>query len=1000
MSTLLTLGLANAACAALLAVPAFLVGRYAKRPALAHALWLLVLLKLVTPPFVRPGLAWLPAEERRAGDVMPPVVTLHQPGGLTSPARQTLPTPRRDLVVRQMTTSSGVILSSPPATGQAVFLLATPPPKTKALPPEPDRAGGLADLAVMVWLTGAILFLGRALFYAARFHGLLSHGRAAPAYIQEQAEALANEMGLRRCPRVWLVPGALPPMVWGVGWVRLLFPEGLLTRLSDSERASLLTHELAHVHRRDHWVRLLELAALTLFWWFPLAWWAKRQLQAREEECCDAWAAGAVPPRVYATAILEAVDFLAEARPRLPVMASALESKRSLKQRLTLILTTPAPRRLGWVTRLALVAVAAAVLPLVPTLVEAKKAAPPTAEGDPEPTAFTVSTVDFLAPAQAKISVRLAAVGMAVSPDGKTVAVGEEGGQIRLLNPRNGDLLRTLKGHDDAVTALAFSRDGKRLASSGPDTVVKVWQVADGKLSRSLTGHGSWVYSLAFSRDGKRLASGSYDRSVRVWPLDGGEARVLDGHRASVRALVFGRDDKTLFSGGTDRAIRVWDLATWKGKTISKDHDGDVRGLALVDGGKALISAGGDGYVRRYDLATGKETKSVKAAAEGQLVSLALSPGERTLALGNEGGSVMLYDAETLSLRVTQASVHRDGVPALGFLPGATRLFSLGGDRTLKAWEGEPGPLLRLTGHKGPVRHAVYSPDGRWILSCGGWPEGDRRLRLWDAATGQLIRDVVYSQKQLTAVAWSPDGKHAVVGGDGGLVQMWDVTQPTLVRTFEGHKDGVPHLSVSADGKRLVTASHDKTVKVWNVETGAAEQTMTGHTGAVRVAVFHPDGKRVVSGSWDKTVRVWDRGTGRETSSFVYADAKVERVALLPDGKRLMVVGESVPRLYDLATGSPLREYGAYANGSTGLDVSPDGRLALTCGYGGAARLWDVESGAQLRQFAGHRGTVWSARFSPDGKAALTSGGGTWVNGKPVPGDDFALRVWRLPKMN
>ena len=78
----------------------------------------------------------------------------------------------------------------------------------------------------------------------------------------------------------------------------------------------------------------------------------------------------------------------------------------------------------------------------------------------------------------------------------------------------------------------------------------------------------------------------------------------------------------------------------------------------------------------------------------------------------------------------------------------------------------------------------------------------------------------------------------------------------------------------------------------------------------------------------------------------------------------------------------------------------PDGRLALTCGYGGAARLWDVETGAQLQQFVGHRGTVWSARFSPDGKAALTSGGGTWVGAKPVPGDDFALRVWRLPKMN
>src|SRR5687767_3429124 len=62
MSTLVALGLANAAIAALLAIPAYLVSRRGRRPALAHALWLLVLLKLLTPPLIRPDLPWLPAE--------------------------------------------------------------------------------------------------------------------------------------------------------------------------------------------------------------------------------------------------------------------------------------------------------------------------------------------------------------------------------------------------------------------------------------------------------------------------------------------------------------------------------------------------------------------------------------------------------------------------------------------------------------------------------------------------------------------------------------------------------------------------------------------------------------------------------------------------------------------------------------------------------------------------------------------------------------------------
>ena len=175
-------------------------------------------------------------------------------------------------------------------------------------------------------------------------------------------------MGMRSSPHVWLVQGPLPPMVWAVGRARILFPAGLLDRLDGEARASLLAHELAHVRRRDHWVRWLELVVMGLYWWYPLAWIARRQMQAREEECCDAWAARHCEPRVYATAILDAVDFLAEAKPRLPAAASPLHTARSLRDRLTLIMSGDSPRRLGWLGRLTLLALALATLPLLPSL--------------------------------------------------------------------------------------------------------------------------------------------------------------------------------------------------------------------------------------------------------------------------------------------------------------------------------------------------------------------------------------------------------------------------------------------------------------------------------------------------------------------------------------------------------------------------------------------------------------------------------------------------------
>src|SRR5205823_4695042 len=157
----------------------------------------------------------------------------------------------------------------------------------------------------------------------ARFQRLLRETRPADAELQGQAEALARQLGLRRSPRVLLVPGPLPPMLWmAFGPPRVLLPATLLGQLDDGERASLLAHELAHVRRRDHWVRWLEVVVTGLYWWFPLVRLARRRLQAHEEECCDAWVVGLLPARAYATAILRTLEFLAGPAPAVPATAS------------------------------------------------------------------------------------------------------------------------------------------------------------------------------------------------------------------------------------------------------------------------------------------------------------------------------------------------------------------------------------------------------------------------------------------------------------------------------------------------------------------------------------------------------------------------------------------------------------------------------------------------------------------------------------------------------
>src|SRR5262249_14149208 len=155
----------------------------------------------------------------------------------------------------------------------------------------------------------------------------------------------------RRCPAVALVPGTISPLVWAPGrTARLLVPQELREHLDDDQRDSLLVHELAHLRRGDHRVRRLELIVLGLYWWHPVAWWARRELQDAEERCCDGWVTQVLPgsAAAYAAALVETVAFLSATRTAVPLGSSGSGQARQLKRRVTMILEGKTARPLGW----------------------------------------------------------------------------------------------------------------------------------------------------------------------------------------------------------------------------------------------------------------------------------------------------------------------------------------------------------------------------------------------------------------------------------------------------------------------------------------------------------------------------------------------------------------------------------------------------------------------------------------------------------------------------
>jgi WD40 repeat protein len=291
-----------------------------------------------------------------------------------------------------------------------------------------------------------------------------------------------------------------------------------------------------------------------------------------------------------------------------------------------------------------------------------------------------------------------AALGLAFSPDGRTLALGTWSGQVKLLDLSTGKELPGPAPHNDWVCSVAFSPDGKHLASAGGSEFrparnkgmtsgqVKLWDRAAAKELAPLTGHTSKVFSAIFSPDGKTLATGSADRTVRLWDVPAGTERlVLRGHAEAVWSVAISPDGKTLFSASADRTVRLWDVATGRERGSLKGHEEEVLTVAISPDGKTLATGGADWTVRLWDVATEQE-RAVLKGHRGAVHSLAFTSDGRTLATGSGDETVKLWDPATATERMTLRG-HRSGITAVAISPDDRTLASAGMDDAVRLWD-------------------------------------------------------------------------------------------------------------------------------------------------------------------------------------------------------------------------------------------------------------------------------------------------------------------------
>ena len=239
-------------------------------------------------------------------------------------------------------------IAQPAATFVMQEILA-PPLLSGAVPQVPQDTNIGRWVVVGVWLAGTAVVL---LWWGRHWRPLRSAlRRATPLLLDPDCDAV----GLT----VMSSPSAYEPGVVGIVRPVLLFPEGLVDRLSRAQLDAILAHERAHIRAHDNLLAMVHMAVEAIFWFHPLVWWIERRMiDERERACDEAVVRAGKRPADYAEGILAVCRWSHES----PVICVSGVTGSDLRTRIEAILANRLGRRLQMTGRLLLAGAALIVI--------------------------------------------------------------------------------------------------------------------------------------------------------------------------------------------------------------------------------------------------------------------------------------------------------------------------------------------------------------------------------------------------------------------------------------------------------------------------------------------------------------------------------------------------------------------------------------------------------------------------------------------------------------
>jgi hypothetical protein len=288
-------------------------------------------------------------------------------------------------------------------------------------------------------------------------------------------------------------------------------------------------------------------------------------------------------------------------------------------------------------------------------------------------------------------------------------------------------------------------------------------------------------------------------------------------------------------------------------------------------------------------------------------------------------------------------------------IAGSALGLSTGADRWVRVWDLASGKeVQRFDGHASFVYSVAVSPNGRLALSGSGRPLwADKELVnwsvcLWEIESGRELRRLEGRGAAVTGLAFSRDGKRALLGGYEGTLILMDLETWQEIKRISV-PPGLWSVDFSPDGTRALTAGgheNEAVIRLWNLADGKEIQRYTGHKFGAWQAVFLSDGRSLLSAGQDETIRHWDTESGRQLAMLRH-QGQVTRVAVTADGRYVLAgawvsEGKHNLRLYDLREAKEIHVFQGHRASLNGVALSADGRLGMVAGNDGSVGVWKM----------------------------------------------------------